>query len=58
MSALGEQMARLEEQIKGLREDLERFEKLEPRVGSLERWRAFLAGGWVVLAAVIAYLTK
>lgn len=29
------------------------WDKLEPRVQSLERWRSVLIGGWIVLTVVI-----
>ena len=60
MGTLATQMARLEEKLEALNDRLDALDvkSVEKRVSGLERWRAFLAGAWVVLAAVIAYLTK
>jgi len=33
-------------------------DKLEPRVRSLERWRSFLAGAWVILGAIVMAALK
>ena len=51
-------LAVLETKMDTLIKRLDEVTALEKRVSGLERWRAFLAGAWVVLAAVIAYLTK
>ena len=37
---------------------LDKLDNLPDRVASLERWQAWLKGGWAALAAAFAYLCK
>lgn len=54
--SIHERLAILETKIDALHEDLLTLTSLEKRIGSLERWRAFLVGGGVVLSAIISWL--
>lgn len=55
-------LGRIESTLKALAQDIQQGRETEKqmleRLAGLEKWRAYLTGAWVVIAAVMAFIIK